>query len=129
MQENKRMQNWMVWYPQAAATGLLLARGFIDETDILLLHSAAPVITVEVTDQNGVRLAVGEDLPKTIDSPICRLQKTGLLITRQDIWPTEADLGSMVMLPGGEVGKLISWWNANDLLEWRWQIELYNSIR
>jgi hypothetical protein len=34
-----------------------------------------------------------------------------------------------VLLPGGEVGILMSWWNADDRKEWRWQIELSNSVR
>ena len=36
------------------------------------------------------------------------------------------DVGRLVLLPGGEVGTLLRWWNADDHSEWRWQIELYN---
>ncbi len=36
------------------------------------------------------------------------------------------DLGSPVLLPGGEVGILLSWRNAADESEWRWQVEFYN---
>jgi hypothetical protein len=31
-----------------------------------------------------------------------------------------------VVLPGGEVGILLAWWNAEDGSEWRWQVEFYN---
>ena len=31
-----------------------------------------------------------------------------------------------VLLPGGEVGILLSWWNAAGESEWRWQVEFYN---
>ena len=31
-----------------------------------------------------------------------------------------------VLLPGGEVGVLLSWRNAADESEWRWQVEFYN---
>jgi hypothetical protein len=31
-----------------------------------------------------------------------------------------------VILPGGEVGTLIRWWNTEDGSEWRWQVEFYN---
>jgi hypothetical protein len=34
-----------------------------------------------------------------------------------------------VILPGGEVGILKAWWNAEDRKEWRWHVELYNSLR
>ncbi len=36
------------------------------------------------------------------------------------------DLGSLVILPGGEVGTLVEWWNAPDGSEWRWRLEFYN---
>jgi len=29
-------------------------------------------------------------------------------------------------VPGGEVGILTAWWNAEDGSSWRWQVEFYN---
>jgi hypothetical protein len=84
---------------------------------------------VEVYDELGNRLAYGKDLPQTLDSPICRLRIEGARVTREDLWPTAADYGRLVMLPGGEVGTLKEWWNAPDHKEWRWQVEFYNTIR
>jgi hypothetical protein len=55
-----------------------------------------------------------------------RLTVRGDQIRREDIWPEESDIGQVVVLPGGEVGKLVSWWNAEDGSEWRWQVEFYN---
>ena len=127
--EKNSTQDWSVWYPKAAATGMLLGRGRIDPTDELLVHAAPPVLTVEVADQNGQRLAFGKDLPATDDTPICRLRRFGERIEREDIWPEEADLGKLVLLPGGEVGELKAWWNDPDKKEWRWQVEFYNSRR
>jgi hypothetical protein len=40
--------------------------------------------------------------------------------------PSPGDIGSVVILPGGEAGILKSWWNADDETEWRWQLEFYN---
>ena len=40
--------------------------------------------------------------------------------------PADHDLGSPVLLPGGEVGILLSWRNAAAESEWRWQVEFYN---
>jgi hypothetical protein len=57
---------------------------------------------------------------------MARLTVQGEQITRADLWPTRADIGRLVILPGGEVGKLVSWWNAEDGSEWRWQVEFYN---
>lgn len=44
----------------------------------------------------------------------------------EDGWPTDADLGRLVILPGGEAGILQAWWNADDRSEWRWSVEFYN---
>jgi hypothetical protein len=123
------LQYWSVWYPKAAATGLLLLRCQIDPINSVLLHAAGDVITVEITDSHGTRLAFGQDLPRTLESPMCRLHREGDRITREDIWPTADDIGSIVLLPGGEAGELVAWWHTEDRKEWRWQVEFYNSIR
>jgi hypothetical protein len=55
-----------------------------------------------------------------------RLWLEGAQVRREDRWPRAADLGALVILPGGEVGTLRAWWHADDGSEWRWQIEFYN---
>jgi hypothetical protein len=110
MSKKSSLQYWAVWYP-------------------ILLHAAPDVITVEVFDERGHRLAYGKDLERTQNSPICRICRDGSTVLREDTWPVQADIGSVVMLPGGEVGLLKSWWHAEDRQEWRWQVEFYNSLR
>ena len=122
------MEYWSIWYPKAAATGLLVARAAIDPAESVLLHAAPSVVTAEVSDQDGRRLAYGKDLARTLDSPMCRLARDGSQVTRADLWPGEADLGSVVLLPGGEAGILKAWWNAEDRRSWRWQVEYYNAL-
>jgi hypothetical protein len=117
---------WDLWYPKAAATGLSFARCCVAPTSVLLVHAAPPVLTVTVRDGRGRVLAEGVDLEQTSDTPISRLIRHDSVITRIEIWPTEEDLGSPVVLPGGEAAILTAWWNASDHSEWRWQIELYN---
>ena len=46
--------------------------------------------------------------------------------TPASLMPTSNDLGSLIILPGGEVGTLLEWWNAEDGTEWRWRVEFYN---
>jgi hypothetical protein len=123
------LEYWTVWYPKAAATGLLLGRGLVEPAGVMLVHAAPEALTVEVSTQAGQRLAFGQDLARTQESPICRLRRDGQRVTREDIWPESADLGGLVLLPGGEVGTLQSWWHAPDRKEWRWQVEFYNSLR
>ena len=126
MTKNSSLQFWDLWYPQAAATGLPFARGRLDATNVLLVHAPPPILTVEVRSEDGRRLAFAKDLAQTADLPIARLTVWGEQISREDLWPTESDIGQVVILPGGEVGKLVSWWNAEDGSEWRWQVEFYN---
>jgi hypothetical protein len=122
------MQTWTLWYPKAASTGLLFARARVDATDEVLVHAAPEYLTVEV-ESDARELAFGRDLPRTQESPMTRLRRVGGDIFREDVWPTDVDLGKTVILPGGEAAILKSWWHADDRKEWRWQIELYNSIR
>ena len=126
MSPESELQLWDLWYPQAAATGVPFARGRLDATNVLWVHAAPPMLTVEVRNDSGKRLAYAKDLPQTADRPMTRLTLTGDEIRREDLWPTQNDIGQLVILPGGEVGKLISWWNAEDGSEWRWQVEFYN---
>jgi hypothetical protein len=123
-------QIWSVRYPFAAATGVEFARGRLAPTDVLLVHAAPEAISVEVHDaETGGRLASGTDLLRVgTQTPMVRLVVEGSLVHRQDIWPREADLGTPVLLAGGEVGILESWWNAEDQRAWEWTIRLTNRI-
>ena len=126
MSPKSQLHIWVFWYPKAGATGVPFARGRLDETSVLLVHAPPPSLTVEVRNDSGRRLAYAKDLAQTADTPMARLTITGEQITREDLWPTQEDIGRLVILPGGEVGKLVSWWNAEDETEWRWQVEFYN---
>ncbi len=126
MNAHTKLQIWDLWYPEAGATGVPFARGRLDPTDILLVHAPPPKLTVEVRSTKGSRLAIGRDLPQTADRPMARLTRRGQRVVREDLWPTRKDIGRLVILPGGEVGQLLEWWNAEDGSEWRWQVEFYN---
>ena len=126
MSEQSKLQIWDLWYPQAGATGTSFARGRLDATNILWVHAPPPMVTAEVRSESGNRLAYAQDLAQTADRPMARLTRNGETITRQDLWPTESNFGELVILPGGEVGHLLYWWNAEDGSEWRWQVEFYN---
>ena len=121
------MQTWELWYPEAAATGLLVARGRLDPTPTLWLHAAPPTLAVTVRDAAGHPLAHGDDLTRAGEQlPMTRLWIEGGRVHREDRWPTATDLGSLVILPGGEVGKLTAWWHADDESSWRWSVEFFN---
>ena len=120
---------WDLWFPDAGAAGVSFARSRVDSQaagDRLLVHAAPPRLEVTVRDEEGAPVAKGEKLERHEKGPMSFLVRTGDAITLEDGWPTEADLGRLVILPGGEAGILQKWWNADDKSEWRWQVEFYN---
>ena len=119
-------QIWDLWIPDVAAQGVSFARGRLNATQVLLVHAAPEKLTVEVYDDTRIILAQGTDLLRTANTPMARLQLRGKHVTREDIWPTEADIGLAVILAGGEVGILQQWWNDVEQQQWRWRLEFYN---
>lgn len=126
MGEKMTTETWDLWFPGAAATGIPFARSKIDPAERLLVHAAPPLLNVSVRGGDGGLLAQGEQLEATAETPITRLTRRGGSIVREDIWPKASDVGGVVILPGGEAGTLLEWWNADDHSEWRWRVEFYN---
>ena len=85
--EKRLLEYWEVWYPQAVATGLPFARGKIDSVASMMLHSPPEVLTAEVRNEQGNRIAYGKDLRRALVSPMCRLRREGRAIVREDAWP------------------------------------------
>jgi hypothetical protein len=119
-------ETWDLWYPGAASTGLHFARGRLDPTDVLWVHSAPKKLDVTVRRFDGSVRARGQVGRDGGYLPMTRLSVVDAQLRREDRWPVADDIGSLVMLPGGEVGTLIEWWNATDGSEWRWRLEFYN---
>ncbi len=122
----KELQVWDLWIADVGATGISFARGRLDATDVMIVHAAPEKLNVEVRNNEGTVIARGENLSRTSNSPMARLRRHGDKIVREDIWPTEADYGTTVIVAGGEVGTLQKWWNDPGQQEWRWSLEFYN---
>lgn len=120
---------WDLWYPRAGATGISFCRSRIDPSsagDRVLVHAAPRVLSVTVTDDDGKVVAEGESLERTDEGPMSYLVRADGKVTLEDGWPTDDDLGRLVLLPGGEAGVLCEWWHANDHSAWRWKVEFSN---
>ena|SRR5438105_3975224 len=120
---------WELRNPDGGSTGLEFARGKSAPTSRMLGHSLPERVDVEVRDEEGVLVALGRDLKHEAVTPMSRLTLRDGSITRENLWPGADDIELPVILPGGEVGILKRWWNAEDEKEWRWTVEFHNSIR
>jgi hypothetical protein len=123
------IETWDLWFPDAGATGMSFARSRVNAEaagDRLLVHAAPSRLEVAVRDDDGRLVARGVDLERHEVGPMSYLVRSDREITLEDGWPTEADLGRLVILPGGEAGILEQWWNADDRREWRWRVEFSN---
>jgi hypothetical protein len=124
----KDLHTWELWYPGSGATGLPIARARIDPVHAVWAHSLPRKVSVTVRQGDDRVLARGEGLTRGGRFvPMTRLSLEGASVTRQDRWPTQGDLGEIVILPGGEAGVLTAWWNAEDGSAWRWSVEFSNS--
>jgi hypothetical protein len=119
---------WEIRNPDGASMGLEVARGRSGEHDVELAHPKPERIDVTVTDLEGTVIASARDLRHETVTPMSRLRIEGDSVRRENVWPSPDDLGLPVILPGGEIGLLTAWWNADDGSEWRWSIELHNHI-
>jgi hypothetical protein len=94
---------------------------------VLWVHAAPDRLAVTVRSGDDRVTARGEPLERQGRAyPMTRLSVEGDAVNREDRWPTDADLGALVILPGGEVGVLTAWWNAEDGSAWRWSVEFSN---
>ncbi len=120
------MQIWDLWIADVASQGISFARGWMQPHQIAWVHAAPTLLRVEIRDQEGQPVALGDRLERQADLPMTRLRIGGERVSREEAWPDESAIGQPVILPGGEVGILQSWWNDPEGQEWRWSVEFYN---
>src|SRR5688500_20142701 len=108
------VQTWELWYPGAGATGIPVARARIDPQAVVWAHSLPRKASVTVREGDDRVIARGEGITRAGHYfPMTRLALEGDAVTREDRWPTDADLGAIVILPGGEAGVRTAAGNAD----------------
>src|SRR5207302_4122701 len=97
-----KLETWDLWYPGPGASGLPFARARVNARDAaerLLVHAAPHKLQVTVRDQSGTVVASGEGLERHQPGPMSYLVRHGATITLEDGWPSEQDIGRVVLLP------------------------------
>jgi len=118
---------WQIRSPEGGAKGLEFALAEMDaKYATVLVHAAPSSMRVVVTSDDDVVARADGLRDDARSTPMCRLRMADGTLSRENVWPGEDDVGLPVILPGGEVGILLSWWNADDGSEWTWRIELHN---
>jgi hypothetical protein len=128
-QEPSRLGAFTVWQlrsVEGGSAGLEFARSAIDPSRTVLVHAAPSRLDVEVLANGEQLIAIGRDLraDEGGDTPMTRLVIDGTRVLRSQLWPDDEDLGSVVLLPGGEAGVLQSWSTDADRSSWTWSLEL-----
>jgi hypothetical protein len=121
---------WQLRSTEGGSAGLEFARAAIEPSRTVLVHAAPTRLDVEVLANGEHLVAIGRDLrpgDEDEDTPMTRLVIDGTRVLRSQLWPEEADLGSVVLLPGGEAGVLRSWATDVDRSSWTWSLELRGS--
>ena len=114
---------WTIRTSDGGATGLEFAQARIEaEHRSILVHASPSAIDVDVTSNGSRLIATGRDLRGDGSAPMSRLRIEGLRITRTDVWPSDDDLGTIVVLHGGEAGELLTWETDDELLHWTWSL-------
>jgi len=123
-------ETWDLWIPGVGATGWSFGRSVIDASaaiDGVLIHAAPRVLSVTVRQPDGQILAQAV-LDRGSDSPLCRINRQTEGMSAHEVWPSDSDIGRVVLLPGGEAGILTQWWNNADHTAWRWGLEFSNQV-
>ena len=87
---------WELRNPDGGALGLEFARGTSAPTDVLLVHAAPSRLNVEVRTWEGDLVAVGRNLTHDEVAPMAKLSISGNKVRRENLWPTEEDVGRFV---------------------------------
>jgi hypothetical protein len=117
---------WEIRNPDGGQSGLEVARARMEPHHEVIGHSLPERVDIKIHDEEGTLVAKANDLSSELPSPMARLRVRGTTIERENVWPNESDLEKPVILPGGEVGILKSWWHAEDHSAWRWTVEFSN---
>jgi hypothetical protein len=94
----------------------------------VLVHAAPARMSVDIADDDG-RTIARSDLDRVGEySPMTLLEIASGSVRRTEVWPSDDLYGVLVILAGGEAGRLTRWHHAEDHSWWRWSVEFANHV-
>ena len=102
-----------------------LGKGWSLPGEPLLIHGLSRYLRFR--DARDANRPWSGPLERTGDEPITLLNPEDG--TRQEIWPTAEHMGLPVLLPGGEVGRLLRFDRLDDGERWTWALEFKGERR
>ncbi len=120
------MEGHLGWVVESSRDGerwRRLGTGWTLAEEPLLVHGASTFLRFRSADQTQPDWS--PPLERTGNEPIALLELEAQ--TRQEVWPGEEHLGLPVLLPGGEVGRLLRFDHSPEGDEWTWALEFRGS--
>jgi hypothetical protein len=108
---------WAVETSKDGERWRFFGKGWTSPGEPLLLHGAPRFVRFKQADATEFC----EPIERTGDEPMTLLDLDRT--TRTDLWPTNEHLGLPVLLPGGEVGRLLRFERSPDGERFTWALE------
>ena len=118
------MEGHIAWAVETSKDGerwRFFGKGWTLPGEPLLLHGAPRLVRFKRADEDEFC----DPLERTGDYPMTILDLESK--TRQDLWPQEQHVDMPVLLPGGEVGRLLRFEHSPDGERWTWALEFRGS--
>lgn len=113
----KQHIGWAVETSKDGERWRFFGKGWTNPGEPLLLHGASRFVRFKQVEA----AEFGEPMERTGDEPMTLLDLD--LGARTDLWPTDEHLGLPVLLPGGEVGRLLRFQRSPDGEGFTWALE------
>ena len=110
---------WAVESSKDGERWRFLGKGWTGPGEPLLVHGASTFLRFRCLDPEDATWTA--PLERTGNTPIALLDLKSA--NRTEIWPDESHTGMPVLLPGGEVGRLLRFEHSADGERWTWALE------
>lgn len=113
---------WAVESSKDGESWRFFGKGWARPGEPLILHGAPRFLRFRRADRDG---EWSEALERAGDHPMTLIDLGE--VRREELWPGAGHIGLPVLLPGGEVGRLLRFEHSDDGERWTWALEFRGS--